>query len=127
MRQSAYHPFEKTCGPTIRSGAAIEPGPPPIGRIGIACPAATWSPLATIPNTAPTAHDNEGTPATNPDYDHLLRGTVHDPTTRRMGGVAGHAGVFSTAEDMSPLLPRPCSTSSSTTPAPSPSRKPPSS
>ena len=51
--------------------------------------------------TAPTQHDNEGTPETNPDFDHLLRGTVHDPTTRRMGGVAGQAGVFSTAEDVS--------------------------
>ena len=51
-------------------------------------------------NIAPTAHDDEGTAATNPDYDHLLRGTVHDPTTRRMGGVAGHAGVFSTAHDV---------------------------
>ncbi len=50
--------------------------------------------------TAPTQHDNEGTAETNPDFDHLLRGTVHDPTTRRMGGVAGHAGVFSTAGDV---------------------------
>ena len=49
--------------------------------------------------TAPTAHDNEGTATTNPDFDYLLRGVVHDPTTRRMGGVAGHAGVFSTAAD----------------------------
>ncbi len=33
--------------------------------------------------------------------DHLpLRGVVHDPTTRAMGGVAGHAGVFSTADDL---------------------------
>jgi len=31
----------------------------------------------------------------------MLRGTVHDPTARRMGGVAGHAGVFSTADDLS--------------------------
>jgi CubicO group peptidase (beta-lactamase class C family) len=31
----------------------------------------------------------------------MLRGTVHDPTARRMGGVAGHAGLFSTAADMS--------------------------
>jgi len=30
----------------------------------------------------------------------LLRGVVHDPTARRMGGVAGHAGVFSTADDL---------------------------
>ncbi len=29
-----------------------------------------------------------------------LRGIVHDPTARRMGGVAGHAGLFSTAADL---------------------------
>src|SRR6185503_2219946 len=28
------------------------------------------------------------------------RGIVHDPTSRYMGGVAGHAGVFSTADDL---------------------------
>jgi len=31
----------------------------------------------------------------------MLRGIVHDPTARRMGGVAGHAGLFSTATDLS--------------------------
>ena len=31
----------------------------------------------------------------------MLRGVVHDPTARRMDGVAGHAGLFSTAADMS--------------------------
>ncbi|HZD77704.1 MAG TPA: exo-beta-N-acetylmuramidase NamZ domain-containing protein, partial [Acidobacteriaceae bacterium] len=31
----------------------------------------------------------------------ILRGVVHDPTARRMGGVAGHAGFFSTAADVS--------------------------
>ena len=30
----------------------------------------------------------------------MLRGTVHDPTARRMGGVAGHAGLFSDAGDV---------------------------
>ncbi|MDA1273532.1 MAG: DUF1343 domain-containing protein [Verrucomicrobia bacterium] len=30
----------------------------------------------------------------------VLRGTVHDPTSRRMGGVAGHAGLFTTATDI---------------------------
>ena len=30
----------------------------------------------------------------------MLRGTVHDPTARRMGGVAGHAGLFGTASDL---------------------------
>lgn len=30
----------------------------------------------------------------------MLRGQVHDPTANRMGGVAGHAGLFSTADDL---------------------------
>lgn len=30
----------------------------------------------------------------------ILRGVVHDPTSRRMGGVAGHAGLFTTAADL---------------------------
>jgi uncharacterized protein YbbC (DUF1343 family) len=29
-----------------------------------------------------------------------LHGVVHDPTTRFMGGVAGHAGLFTTADDL---------------------------
>jgi uncharacterized protein YbbC (DUF1343 family)/CubicO group peptidase (beta-lactamase class C family) len=32
--------------------------------------------------------------------DTVLRGVVHDPTARRMGGVAGHAGLFTTAADL---------------------------
>ena len=38
---------------------------------------------------------------TEDENHHPLRGVVHDPTARRMGGVAGHAGVFSTADDLS--------------------------
>ena len=30
----------------------------------------------------------------------MLRGVVHDPTARRMGGIAGHAGLFTTAGDL---------------------------
>ncbi|MBS0295435.1 MAG: beta-lactamase family protein [Proteobacteria bacterium] len=30
----------------------------------------------------------------------ILLGEVHDPTARRMGGVAGHAGLFSSAADL---------------------------
>jgi uncharacterized protein YbbC (DUF1343 family)/CubicO group peptidase (beta-lactamase class C family) len=30
----------------------------------------------------------------------MLRGVVHDPTARRMGGAAGHAGLFSTGDDL---------------------------
>ena len=64
------------------------------------CAASQWNAEDWVPNIAPTAHDNELNAQVNPNYDRLLRGTVHDPTTRRMGGVAGHAGVFSTAADV---------------------------
>src|SRR2546423_394677 len=37
---------------------------------------------------------------TEKDGTNFLRGVVHDPTARRMGGVAGHAGLFSTAADL---------------------------
>ncbi|MBL9202947.1 MAG: serine hydrolase, partial [Opitutaceae bacterium] len=30
----------------------------------------------------------------------MIRGVVHDPTARRMGGVAGHAGLFLTTADL---------------------------
>jgi uncharacterized protein YbbC (DUF1343 family)/CubicO group peptidase (beta-lactamase class C family) len=41
-----------------------------------------------------------GYPCNTPEAPHL-RGIVHDPTSRRMGGVAGHAGLFGTARDLS--------------------------
>ena len=31
----------------------------------------------------------------------MLRGLVHDPSARRMGGSPGHAGLFSTVDDLS--------------------------
>lgn len=34
------------------------------------------------------------------DGEKMLRGQVHDPTSHRMNGVAGHAGLFSTADDL---------------------------
>ena len=43
------------------------------------------------PRIAPTEYDEDHV---------MLRGVVHDPTARRMGGVAGHAGLFSTADDL---------------------------
>jgi CubicO group peptidase (beta-lactamase class C family) len=44
------------------------------------------------PRIAPTQFDEHHT---------MLRGVVHDPTARRMGGVAGNAGLFSDMDDMS--------------------------
>ena len=40
-----------------------------------------------------------GWPCGQPDAS-MLRGQVHDPTARRMGGVAGHAGLFGTSSDL---------------------------
>ena len=68
---------------------------------GADCPAGTWN-TSLLSRIAPTAHDDESRadPRKNPDLGHLLRGTVHDTTARRMGGVAGDAGVFATAHDV---------------------------
>jgi uncharacterized protein YbbC (DUF1343 family)/CubicO group peptidase (beta-lactamase class C family) len=47
-------------------------------------------PASDVERIAPTEQTEEG----------MLRGVVHDPTARRMGGVAGHAGLFTTAHDL---------------------------
>lgn len=49
----------------------------------------------------PAAWRQEIAPTQYDEHDKMLRGVVHDPTARRMGGVAGHAGLFSTADDLS--------------------------
>ena len=36
----------------------------------------------------------------DPDTGQPLRGLVHDPTSRYMGGIAGHAGLFTTGDDL---------------------------
>ena len=102
MAETRYLPPAKACGPHTMRGAAIAWAPAPKGREPVACSAGTWS-TSVLWRVAPTTHDDESKtdPSKNPDYDYLLRGVVHDPTSRRMGGVAGHAGVFSTAHDVS--------------------------
>jgi CubicO group peptidase (beta-lactamase class C family) len=99
MDETRYLPPAKACGPHTVRGAAIADAP---AADGLACSAGTWS-IDLVSRIAPTARDEEGRgdPGKNPDLDYLLRGTVHDTTARRMGGVAGHAGVFSTARDVS--------------------------
>src|SRR6202011_2377482 len=102
MEETRYLPPAKACGPQQTRGAAIAWAPAPEDQAAVACPADSWS-TSLLPRIAPTALDEESRadPSKNPDYGYLLRGTVHDPTARRMGGVAGHAGVFSTAHDVS--------------------------
>jgi uncharacterized protein YbbC (DUF1343 family)/CubicO group peptidase (beta-lactamase class C family) len=61
------------------------------GPLGMAStrfnPPPTW-----VPRIAPTQRDEH--------TGQVLRGTVHDPTARQMGGVAGDAGLFSNADDV---------------------------
>ncbi|MDP9039087.1 MAG: sodium/solute symporter [Acidobacteriota bacterium] len=97
MTSTRFLPWSTVCGATTRVGAALVPSGEGLPR---SCPQGSW-PGTLIAGIAPTQHDDQGTAETNPDFDRLLRGTVHDPTTRRMGGVAGQAGVFSTAHDVS--------------------------
>jgi uncharacterized protein YbbC (DUF1343 family)/CubicO group peptidase (beta-lactamase class C family) len=61
----------------------------------------TFNPGASLSSRiAPTENCTRyGWPCQGPDMS-MLRGIVHDPTARRMGGVAGHAGLFSTASDL---------------------------
>src|SRR5215471_4077796 len=49
-------------------------------------------PRSWLPQIAPTQYDEHGV---------MLHGVVHDPRARRMGGIAGHAGLFSSADDLS--------------------------
>jgi uncharacterized protein YbbC (DUF1343 family)/CubicO group peptidase (beta-lactamase class C family) len=48
-------------------------------------------PKSWLARIAPTEYDENNV---------MLDGVVHDPTARRMGGIAGHAGLFSTARDL---------------------------
>jgi CubicO group peptidase (beta-lactamase class C family) len=49
---------------------------------------------------APPGNERSRIAPTLRNGDAALRGIVHDPTARRMGGVAGSAGLFSTAGDV---------------------------
>jgi uncharacterized protein YbbC (DUF1343 family)/CubicO group peptidase (beta-lactamase class C family) len=54
----------------------------------------TFQPRAgTLSRVAPTEFANG----------HMLRGDPHDPRARLLGGVAGHAGIFSTAADLAKI------------------------
>ena len=48
-------------------------------------------PSEKLPRIAPTTKEPDGT---------ITHGIVHDPTSRKMGGVTGHAGLFTTAPDL---------------------------
>jgi len=71
----------KHLGEVDRSGVDIT-----LGRVT----EAVWPPADLFARAAPT-ENREG---------RWMRGEVHDPRAYEMGGVAGHAGLFSTADDL---------------------------
>lgn len=95
MFDTRYLPAAKACGPYRMRGNAIGFD---ATNVTDPCPDGAWN-TDLLSRVAPTAHD-EDSPGINPDFDYLVRGSVHDPTARRMGGVTGSAGVFSTAADI---------------------------
>lgn len=94
MSDTYYLPAVRACGPHRIIGNAIAFDSTEVTR----CADGEWS-TDLLARVAPTSRD-EDTPGVNPDFDRVVRGTVHDPTARRMGGVAGSAGVFSTVRDV---------------------------
>jgi beta-N-acetylhexosaminidase len=66
-------------------------------RMGL--PILTYKPLNKFPaeRIAPTEDDKYFRKG-------LIRGTVHDPGAAMIGGVAGHAGIFSNANDLATLM-----------------------
>ncbi len=51
----------------------------------------TFNPDATLSDRAAPTEQRDG---------HWMQGQVHDPRSFKLGGVAGHAGLFSTADDL---------------------------
>ncbi|MFO0907815.1 MAG: DUF1343 domain-containing protein [Isosphaeraceae bacterium] len=66
----------------------------PLGMVSSGFRPSGTSAMPDIPieRIAPTEPESPGKP--------MLRGVVHDPRSRALGGVAGHAGLFSTADDV---------------------------
>lgn len=96
MGDTRYLPAVKACGAHQIIGNTIAFSQD--AALTTPCADGQWD-TDLLARVAPTSRD-EDTPGINPDFDRVVRGTVHDPTARRMGGVSGSAGVFSTAPDI---------------------------
>ncbi len=68
-------------------------------RLDDYCAAQIFAPLA-MRDTGFKPRETSRVAPTERIGSEVLRGVVHDPTARRMDGVAGHAGLFTTAADL---------------------------
>ncbi len=90
MKDTGFRPLIRPSGtfsPQAGRRALMAPLPRERERVALS-EAKGW---VRVDRIAPTEPDEHGV---------RLRGVVHDPTARRMGGVAGHAGLFTTTRDL---------------------------
>lgn len=80
MRETGYKPLELL-------GEAVKPRIAPTEKCGSSV-------------SVSCAHLRQKTSGDAKDADQWMRGEVHDPRAYMLGGVAGHAGLFSTADDL---------------------------
>ncbi len=101
MRDTSFRPILPSRSPTMREGSSQAASKArPNGwasvaenlRARIAPTEKRRGQLSYLGDTPQSAEASEG--------EKWLRGEVHDPTSYRMNGVAGHAGLFSTADDL---------------------------
>jgi uncharacterized protein YbbC (DUF1343 family)/CubicO group peptidase (beta-lactamase class C family) len=93
MRDTRFRPCHLEAEQKIeRTGQEASGALRPVGQSGPVSIIPCKSELPVSDRIAPTEALPDGT---------MLRGVVHDPTARRMAGVAGHAGLFTTVRDLS--------------------------
>jgi uncharacterized protein YbbC (DUF1343 family)/CubicO group peptidase (beta-lactamase class C family) len=100
MHDTGFRPIRPSRSPTVRKGSFQAPSRTlPHGRPSvIAKLRARIAP--TEKRRGQLSYLGDKPRESEVEEDKWLRGEVHDPTSYRMGGVAGHAGLFSTADDL---------------------------
>lgn len=99
MRDTSFRPLMPSRTPTVRKGSLVTSRSLPNGR-GSASAKLRARIAPTEQRRGQLSYLGDKPDHSATDADHWLRGEVHDPTSYRMGGVAGHAGLFSTADDL---------------------------
>lgn len=98
MRDTGFRPFAQTSSAQSSSQTSSPPNPSSYSARPGSSVMARIAPTETRRATA--GYLGGRLEAVGANAEEMLRGIVHDPTAQRMSGVAGHAGLFSTADDL---------------------------
>eukprot|EP01050_Picozoa_sp_SAG11_P007268 SAG11_NODE_599_length_8269_cov_3.455080_3_plen_219_part_00 len=109
VREAVLKPHQmlRSGAPQRAACAPRPPPPPPADCVSFRSAAAGFLPPRSVwPSTMPTWNDTlAGAPAGGPPYRRrVMQGQVSDGNAYALGGIAGHAGLFSTAADLGALL-----------------------